>query len=295
MIKYILTAVMAFAIGGGVLTAADAVKQEASKYFLQDAWAENCIPFPENREFSHLDADTRKAELERFLPLVQKSTSVKAKISYAHVATAFWFSQNLCDTWDELDAKFDEIFATTNPPATLTDYQKDLLLQYKLCSFGSYAGNTEAIRSKNDQLNKEAFAKYGDKTGEVSSSQMGWIVYSITQDLDKVEPYWIKSHNQIALLKCRLTQADVAKAAGVYWEQLGKGTLPVDLAEVNFPKMLAYELEKENADTVALKARIKRAILVYQTRARLWKATAEEKVNPYLEFVGMMNDTIKDL
>ncbi len=159
-------------------------------------------------------------------------------------------------------------------------------------------GHSYFLKYKADTVMKEMLETLKDKlTNPYALSEYATVVYYVTNDVEQADPWFRRSNSYgmatLAHLYAQAGRSD--KATQIFWEQAFSGKLAPALLDSLYQSVIAYEYGREDFDPEQLKTKLRRAISIYKIKARAFKPKKEGEVNPWLNFIGAMQDTLKDL
>lgn len=239
------------------------------------------------------DAETAKAELDVAKEKIQTAPA-NVKLDYA-TAVAINLGKEKADaTYAELASQFD---ATAAELGLSLEANKGEYTLRKIALARSYLAGTAANRERM----REAFEANQNLEETPENGYCFLELGHLKRELDGIDaavPYYTKATGNAlvsaksAILEAYLLRGKPEQAAPYFYDLLSKGNLGVKTGIAAYPRILEWELTREDFDANQLKARLVKAILVYKAKARQWKGEGED---PYLQFIGMLQDTEKDL
>lgn len=272
------------------VSAADAAKPVIPEYEAQRG-----IPYTTLYTLGTLTPEKAQAELDKVKAIVTESNKTAAKASFAMAETVIYIKTNEITKFSQIEKKYKEALADVKAPEYTNADDKDVVQRHLIAALSPwYAGGysfpkLEAVmRECYDEFRKEP-------AGPKSSIELGYRGLDLGDDLENVIPLFsVNIEGKHALLRRLIDTHRVEAAAPIFWELVVAGNLTANECAGWYSTVLSSEVSKPDFDAAALKSNINRAILVYKTKARLWKGKEGEK-NPFLLCVGMMQDTLKDL
>lgn len=236
-----------------------------------------------------VDAATAKQELAAVKDKFAASTSVGAKASFAAATAIAYGKENPNASYSELVAKYDECLEGLNCPPdmkTNNEYRnhKIGLVHRWFCGSTNVARIEAAIEANKADVD------------ETTAFELAQLMKTLNRPVEEYGPLYMKStRGQNFLMRDYLNTKNYEKASELFFPLLTKGALEKDDAMNAFTKILPYAMAQDDFDPATLKSQLSRGIIIYKTKARQWKPSKEGETNPWLAFVGALQDTVKDL
>ncbi len=228
--------------------------------------------------------DAAQAELDAIKDKAKASPLLTVKCCYAQAAASVYGRLHPEATFADLVGRYDQILSEIAPGMKKTYYAYESRKLWIVNPW--YAGET--VKSRID----DAIA-YGVASGsDHAVFEAAQLMRILGEPLEKLDPLYRRCKNGPNKLLLLYAEAgDMEKAAALWREQLAAGKLNEHTAAPLFEKVIAYETSKDGFDAAALKAELDRGVMLYKIKAR----TDSARTGRWLQFIGMMQDTIKDL
>lgn len=267
-----IIALLAGALCFGVV-AAEAPKLELRQLYWQQI-----------HDASNAPVEEVKAAVEEIKPEILAGNSNVKKFNLAIVETGI-DARNSELTYADLCAKFDAYLAELKPDTSHKDYAA--------ASAGAkiMLGHNYWTPGVTDARRADAIAAL--KGNEIYYTRaIGQLVYQV-KGIEAAAPWFEQTGDGATeLAELYLKEDQQAKAAELFWKLAFAGKLAAK--PQLFRGVMAYEYSKEDFDAAKLKSKLTRLVNLYKINARIYKPQTDE-VNPWLEFVGVLQDTVNGL
>lgn len=243
--------------------------------------------FQWGRALKEVTVEEAKAQLEAVKDQVMdEKTPRAAKFNYVFAATATYGRETEGVHYAQLIDKYNEVAKEIG----LKIEEVSQYVRVTIC-IPFFTG----IKSK--ELAKECIEANKDNlTDGGAFFEMAQLIMFATNDLDQAAPYYKRANSGYTELCMRyIGRGEPAKAAEVFWEGAFIGKIHEDRLNTIYQNAIAYEYSKPDFNAAQLKAKLTRVISIYKIKARTWKPVKEGQENPWLNFVGAVQDTVKDL
>lgn len=291
MFKYLAALALAAVVGGGALAAEERTNWNTLPMDVDAILAGKQNPnnvvasTPDNEALLKALADIKD-------DIVAKDADVNAKRLYVHAVAVMFARTHRDASYDDMLAELDKACVEVGFP----DF-KDEGWYHSWKAFMVnpiwYAGHPD--KAKMEQCIK----KFKDDTHENTRHLVGRLMAYLGYPADQWVPLAAnnvggKQYTASVLINSTNDQ-EHEQGAKLYWELALNGNLAVNMLTNLYQRVISYELTKDGYNAEELKSKLHRAITVHKIKARTWKPSKEGEENPWLAFVGAMQDTLKDL